>query len=359
MPQSANGSMEPATPSNAELAAMRRPKAGNSFVARARAYQATNILVIFLALVAVVVAWSLIEPDQLRFATEGNLAILSQQIPITAIAAIGVGMLMISGEFDISIGGTFTLVPFVVALAFGTLGWALPLALVAGLLVAVAIGLLNGFVTVRLSIPSFIATLGTMFLLRGIVRFVSINPKTNQPDSIAFFPPEAFKAALSGNLFGPVYAQVFWLGVFALIGYLLLNRHQFGNHLFATGGNRDAAAAVGVPVARTKYIAFVICALAAGFAGLLQATRINQIEPSYTLAGLELKVLAAVVVGGVSLFGGRGAILGMVLGAALLEIVDNLLVLLNAPEVLFKGFLGAITILAVILNTYIGKRRRA
>ena len=147
--------------------------------------------------------------------------------------------------------------------------------------------------------------------------------------------------------------------MFAVIGYLLLNRHQFGNHLFATGGNRGAALAVGVPVGRTKYIAFVICAVTAGFAGLLQATRINQIEPSYTLAGFELKVLAAVVVGGVSLFGGRGAILGMVLGAALLEIVDNLLVLLNAPEVLFKGFLGAITILAVILNTYIGKRRRA
>lgn len=351
--------MNTSTPTSAELAAMRRPAPRYPLLARARNYQATNIVVIFLALIAVVVGWSLIAPDQFRFASAGNIAILSQQIPITAIAAIGVGMLMISGEFDISIGGTFTLVPFIVAIAFGTLGWALPLALLAGLLVAVAIGLLNGFVTVRLGIPSFIATLGTMFLLRGIVRFVSINPKTNQPDSIAFFPPEAFKAVLSGNLFGPIHAQIIWLLVFALAGYLLLNRHRYGNHLFATGGNRDAAMAVGVPVARTKYIAFVICAVTAGFAGLLQATRINQIEPSFTLAGFELKVLAAVVVGGVSLFGGRGAILGIVLGAALLEIVDNLLILLNAPEVLFKGFLGAITILAVILNTYIGRRRQA
>jgi ribose/xylose/arabinose/galactoside ABC-type transport system permease subunit len=350
--------MKPATPSHAQLAAMRRPAAGHPLLARARTYQATNILVIFLALLAVVVAWSLIAPGQLSFAAPGNIAILSQQIPVTAIAAIGVGILMIAGEFDISIAGTFTLVPFVVAIVFGTFGSTLPFALLAGLLVAIAIGLLNGFITVRLGIPSFIATLGTMFLIRGIVRFVSINPKTNQPDSIAFFPPDAFKAALSGNLFGPIYAQVIWLGIAALIGYLLLNRHRFGNHVFATGGNRNAAAAVGVPVERVKYVAFVICAIAAGFSGLLQATRINQIEPSFTLSGFELKIIAAVVVGGVSLFGGRGAILGMVLGAALLDIVDNLLVLLNAPAVLFKGLLGAIIIVAVILNTLVGRKSR-
>jgi len=350
--------MTTAPPTSAELAAMRRPAAAHPLVAWARTYQATNIAVIFLALLAIVVGWSLIAPDQLRFATAGNFAILSQQIPVTAIAAIGVGILMISGEFDISIAGTFTLVPFIIAITYGTFGWALPLALLAGLLVAIAIGMLNGFVVVSLGIPSFIATLGTMFLLRGVVRFVSINPKTNQPDNIAFFPPEAFKAALSGNLFGPVYAQVIWLGVVALIGYLLLNRHRYGNHVFATGGNRSAAIAVGVPANTVKYVAFVICAATAGFAGLLQATRINQIEPSYTLSGFELKVIAAVVAGGVSLFGGRGAILGMVLGAALLEIVDNLLVLLNAPATLFQGILGAIIIVAVILNTVVARRGR-
>ena len=351
--------MKPATPTSADLAAMRRPAAGNPLIARARHYQAINIVVLFFALLAVVVGWSLIAPDQLRFATSGNIAILMQQVPVTAIAAIGVGILMISGEFDISVAGTFTLVPFVIAITYATFGWALPFALVAGLLVAIAIGLLNGFITVRLGIPSFIATLGTMFLLRGVIRFVSINPQTNQPDSIAFFPPEAFKSALAGNLIGPIHAQVIWLVVFAVIGYLLLNRHRFGNHVFATGGNRHAAMAVGVPVDRVKYVAFVLCAITAGFAGLLQVARISEIEPSFaTISGFELKVIAAVVVGGVSLFGGRGAILGMVLGAALLDIVDNLLVLLNAPETLFKGFLGAIIILAVVLNTFVGRKSK-
>ena len=266
---------------------------------------------------------------------------------------------MISGEFDISVAGTFTLVPFVTAITFGQFGWALPIALLAGLLVAMAIGTLNGLVTTRLGIPSFIATLGTMFLLRGLVRFVSINPKTNQPDSLSFFPGETFEALFTGHIVGPIYAQVVWLIVVAFVGYLILNRHRLGNHLFAAGGNRNAAIAVGVPVARVKLVAFIICAVTAGFAGILQAARINEMEPSFaTISGFELKTIAAAVVGGVSLFGGRGTILGIVLGAALIDTVDNLLVLFNAPETVFKGFLGATIIVAVVLNTVIGRGAR-
>ena len=339
---------------------MRKPAVGNPFLHRLKRYQAINIVVVYGLLVGVCVVWSLLFPEELRFAAEGNLAILSQQLPVTGIVAIGVGLLMISGEFDISVAGTFTLVPFIVAITFSEFHWALPIALLAGIASATVIGLFNGLVTTRFAIPSFITTLGTMFILRGVVRFVSINPKTNQPDSIAYYPGEAVKAIFTGHIIGPIYAQLVWLIVVAFIGYLLLNRHQFGNHLFAAGGNRSAATAVGVPVNRVKIIAFVICAVTAGCAGLLQATRINEIEPSFaTISGLELKAIAAVVVGGVSLFGGRGAILGMVLGAALIETVDNLLILISAPETLFKGFLGAIIIVAVVMNTLIKRREQS
>ena len=352
--------MKTASHTSAELATLRRPAPGHPVWQRLKNYQAINIVVVFGVLLIVCVGWSLLYPERLRFASEGNLAILAQQIPVTAIAAIGVGLLMIAGEFDISIAGTFTLVPFIVAITFAKLGWPLPLALLAGLIVAIAVGTLNGLVTTRLGIPSFIATLGTMFLLRGTIRFVSINPATNQPDSIAFFPGDTLKAVFTGDIIGPIYAQVVWLLVVAFIGYLILNRHRLGNHFFATGGNRDAAIAVGVPVNSVKVIAFILCAVCAGFAGLLQATRINEIEPSFaTISGFELKAIAAVVVGGVSLFGGRGAILGMVLGAALIETVDNLLVLISAPETIFKGFLGATIIVAVILNTMIGRKARS
>lgn len=348
--------MKTATQTSAELAHLRRPAAGNPTWRRLKNYQAINIVVVYGLVLIICAGWSLLFPEELRFASEGNLSILAQQIPVTAIAAIGVGLLMISGEFDISVAGTFTLVPFVTAITFGQFGWALPIALLAGLLVAIAIGTLNGLVTTRLGIPSFIATLGTMFLLRGLVRFVSINPKTNQPDSISFFPGETFEALFTGHIGGPIYAQVAWLIIVAFVGYLILNRHRLGNHLFAAGGNRNAAIAVGVPVARVKLVAFILCAVTAGFAGILQVARINEIEPSFaTISGFELKTIAAVVVGGVSLFGGRGTILGIVLGAALIDTVDNLLVLFNAPETIFKGFLGATIIVAVVINTMIGR----
>jgi simple sugar transport system permease protein len=352
--------MKSATETSVDLATMRRPPVAHPAWQRLKNYQAINIVVVFALLVIVAVGWSVLHPTTLRFATEGNLAILSQQIPITAIAAIGVGLLMISGEFDISVAGTFTLVPFVIGITFADWGWPLVLALLAGFAVAVVIGLLNGLVTTRIGIPSFITTLGMMFVLRGVIRFVSLNPKTNQPDSIPFFLGEPIESIFTGRIVGPIHAQMVWLLVVALVGYAILNRHRYGNHLFAAGGNRNAAIAVGVPVARVKVTAFVICAVTAGFAGLLQGARINEIEPSFaTLSGFELKTIAAVVVGGVSLFGGRGAILGMVLGAALLDIVDNLLVLISAPETVFKGFLGAIIIVAVALNTVIGRRARS
>ncbi|MFO1070786.1 MAG: ABC transporter permease [Geminicoccaceae bacterium] len=352
--------MSTTRPTSAEMAARRRPAGADSPWRRLGRYQAINIVVIYAVVLVVAVGWSLVRPDQLSFATAGNLAVLAQQIPVTAIVAIGVGLLMISGEFDISVAGTFTLVPFVVAVLTASHGFPLLLAIAAGIAVAIVVGVINGVLTTRFAIPSFIATLGTMFVLRGAVRWISLNPQTNQPDSDRFFPGDLFEALFTGQIAGPLYAQVVWLLVVAIGGWALLNRHKFGNHLFACGGNRNAAVAVGVPVPQVKMIAFIICAVLAGFAGILQATRINEIEPSYaTISGLELKAIAAVVVGGVSLLGGRGAILGMVLGAALIETVDNLLVLVSAPETVFKGFLGAVIIVAAVLNAVIRKRGRS
>jgi len=335
----------------------RRYRDQSGLWARFKAYEAVSILAVTIGFLAALAIWTMITGGEFKFFTYGNLSVLSQQVPITAIAAIGVGLLMIAGEFDISIAGTFTLVAFVIALTVGELAFPLAVALAIGFSVAILIGLINGFITCWLGIPSFIATIGMMFFLRGAVRFVSVNPETDLPDSILFASPMAFKAVMTGHAGGPFYAQLFWLGLVAFAGYLILNRHRLGNHIFTAGGNRNAAISIGVNVKRTKLIAFVICAVTAGFAGLLQATRITEIEPSYaTISGLELKAIAAAVVGGVSLYGGRGTILGMILGAALIDCVDNVLVLINAPETVFKGILGAVIILAVVLNNLVSRR---
>ena len=233
--------------SSADLAVLRRQAQSPPWLQRLKNYQAINIVVVYGLLLVVCVAWSLIAPEDFSFATVGNLSVLARQIPITAIAAIGVGLLMISGEFDISIAGTFTLVAFIVAITLGNFGWALPVALAAGLVTAIAVGSVNGFITAWLGIPSFIATIGMMFFLRGVVRFVSINPQTNLPDSLAFFPSETFKSLLTGQIVGPISAQLVWLAVIGVAGYLILNRHQLGNHMFAAGGSRKNHRYVGVP----------------------------------------------------------------------------------------------------------------
>lgn len=341
---------------NAERAG-RRYRDQSGLWARFKGLQAVSIVVVSLGFLAALVLWTLLTGGEFKFFTYGNLSVLSQQIPITAIAALGVGILMISGEFDISIAGTFTLVAFVIAILAGQMALPLALAVLVGMAVAVLIGAINGFITCWLGIPSFIATIGMMFVLRGAVRYVSANPETDLPDSLLFVSPEGFKAVMTGHIAGPVNAQLIWLGLVALICYLILNRHRLGNHMFTAGGNMNAAVSVGVNVRRTKLVAFIICAMTAGFAGLLQATRITEIEPSYaTISGLELKAIAAVVVGGVSLYGGRGSILGIILGAALLDCVDNVLVLLSASETIFKGILGAVIILAVVLNNLVSRR---
>jgi simple sugar transport system permease protein len=297
---------------------------------------------------------SLAYPGEFNFYTAGNLGVLSQQVPIMAIVAIGAGFLMISGEFDLSVAGIYTVVPYVVAIA--SVRWALHpgLALLIGLAVAVVVALVNGLVTVRLRVPSFIATLGMMFFLRGVSRWVAIDPKTGQPGPIPFDLGDTFHALTAGTLFGPVHAQAVWLLGVALLAVVLLTRHTFGNHLMATGGDVDASEKNGIDTRRIKVLAFVVCAVCAALAGVLQSARIGVVSPASTLNGLELASIAACVVGGVHLFGGRGNVLGMVLGATLLVVVENLLVLVRAPGEYSPAFIGAIVIASVIFNSNVG-----
>jgi simple sugar transport system permease protein len=326
---------------------------------RIRRYPAFNVALVFGLLLIVLALWTVASGGEFVFFTALNQAVLAQQIPVTAIVAIGVGLLMIAGEFDVSVAATFTFASFLTVYVFNHLGWPAPMACLAGLLGGAAIGLTNGWITCWLRIPSFIATIGMMFAGRGLVSWISINPATGLPGGASFYPSHAFQNLLAGELFGPVYAQLVWLVVIAIAGYLILNRHQLGNHFFTVGGNAEAARSMGVNVRWVKLTAFVTCGITAAFAGILQAARIHEVDPASVLSGLELKAIAAVVLGGVSLFGGRGTILGMVLGAALLEVIFNASILLNIDSTLFGGFLGAIIILAAILNAMVGRRQES
>jgi simple sugar transport system permease protein len=314
---------------------------------------ATNIGILWLLVALACALAYVIYPNDFNFFTSGNLAVLAQQIPIMGIVAVGVGFLMISGEFDLSVAGVYTAIPFVTVIAFNQWGLGFVAALVVGLACAVLVALVNSWVTLKLKVPSFIATLGMMFFLQGVVRWISLDPKTGQPGPMVFAPGDMAVSFFSGQIVGALYAQVFWLLVIGGAAALVLNRHFYGNHLLATGGDADAAQKTGIKTDRTKAWAFVICSCCAALAGIVQSTRIGVVSPASSLNGLELSSIAACVVGGVLLSGGRGNVLGMILGAALLVVVENLLVLIRAPGEYSPAFVGLLIILSVIFNSKI------
>ena len=323
---------------------------------RFRRYPAASVVLVYGTMVVGFVIAGFVYEETFRFASDDNLGVLLQQLPRLMIITLGVGVLMISGEFDLSVGGAFVLAPYLMGIMLEENGWPVWAALALGLLSGVVIGTVNGVLTTRFKIPSFIATLGMMFLLRGLIRWVAGAGKGSDAVQQFLYPGETFEAILTGRTFGPIHAQALWLIAFAIVIYVILNRHRFGNHVFAVGGNRDAAIATGINANRVKIIAFIICSVLAATAGIFSATRINATIPRQTLLGLELQAIASCVIGGLFLFGGRGTVLGMVSGAALIATIDNVFALARFPGMYFKFFVGAIIVLAAILNVWVTRR---
>lgn len=277
------------------------------------------------------------------FNLQGMLGIL----PEMALVAIGVTLLMICGEFDLSVGSVFALTPMVMAVLLEG-GTPFLLAFPAGLLVALAVGLVNGVLTVRFNIPSFITTLGMLFVARSVTVVIS-----------GGFPPLLPADALPKWLFtayvgpGGLFRMSFvWFVIIAVLITVLLNRTNFGNWVRATGGYLPAAQSMGIPTAKVKITCFMICSLLAGFAGTIQVMRLGAPLPSIG-EGMELQAVAAAVIGGTALTGGIGTILGGIIGATLIRAIDNGLVLSQVDANWFKMALGALTVFAVILNAWL------
>ncbi len=273
-------------------------------------------------------------------------------LPEMALVAIGVTILMICGEFDLSVGAVFALMPMTMAVLMAS-GISFPMALVAGLLVCVAIGLLNGYLTIRFAIPSFITTLGMMFVARSLTVVIS-----------GGFPP-LLPADLPTWLFtsfvgpGQLFRMSFiWFLVIAVLVSLLLSRTNFGNWIRATGGFLPAADALGIPTARVKIACFILCSVLSGFAGLIQVLRLGSPLPSIG-EGMELQAVAAAVIGGTALNGGVGAVFGGIIGVILIRVIDNGLILSQVDANWFKFAIGSLTIFAVVANSWLRKRAKS
>jgi len=252
------------------------------------------------------------------FLSSSNLLDLTQQISVNAILAFGMTLVILSGGIDLSVGALLALTG--TAATFGLLGSGfglpMPLALAMGVGLGALFGLINGAAVSRTSLPPFIVTLATMLVARGCaLRF-----NEGRPMSIAL-THESFLALGNGRLAGVPVPVIIMLALFAACA-VLLHRTRYGQHLYALGGNREAARFAGIPVARIETLSYVVCGALAGVAGAIQTAQLYSAEPA-SGQGIELNAIAAAAVGGASFSGGRGTLFGTLLGAIIIGILDK------------------------------------
>lgn len=292
------------------------------------------------------VLFSLLSP---HFLTADNLLNVSLQTSITAIIAVGMTFVILTAGIDLSVGSLVAVVGVLTtALLSGIapLGVAFPVAILAGLALGALSGLVAGTVITKFSITPFIVTLALMTIWRGTAFILT----GGRP---IWELPEEFAVLGSGRLLGVPIPTVIMFVVY-IAAHIALTRTRFGRHVYAVGGNAEAARLAGIRTDRVVTGVFVLCGTLSALSGILLASRVNSGQPNSGLS-YELDVIAAVVVGGTSLFGGRGSILGTFLGSLLIGVLRNGLNLMNVESYVQQVVVGFVILLAVMIDQW---RRR-
>lgn len=284
------------------------------------------------------------------FLIPGNLISVLRQASILGIISVAMTILITSGEFDLSVGSTFALNAIIMAKLIKLLNFNIWIAAIIALIGAVIIGLINGLITVKLKIPSFITTLGTMMVIRGISLLIT------NAWPISNFPPSSFYGFWGGEISKLIPMQALWFILIVVIGYLALQKSKFGFSVWATGGNKEAAKLSGINTDRIKIICFILTALAATIASFTAVGYIGSVSPTQGNQ-YEMQAIAACVIGNTALMGGSGFIIGTFLGTIIMAMVRNGLVLMGTNVYLQDACLGIIIILAVIINVTTSRRR--
>jgi simple sugar transport system permease protein len=316
---------------------------------------ATPALAPLAGLVLVWLLFALLAGPAFR-SVEGTAAWLNAAAPL-GILAVAVALLMIGGEFDLSVGSVIGASGMTTMLLTTQAGWPLSAAAAAALLLGLGVGVLNGLLVVRTSVPSFLVTLGTLFVLRGLTIGLSRAwTGRTQLGGLAAAPDYQPWRVLFASELGPLRASVFWWLALVLLGAWLLARTRAGNWIQAVGGAADAARNAGVPVARVKIGLFMATACAASLVGVMQAVQFTGAD-ALRGAGQEFRAIIAVVIGGTLLTGGYGSVIGAALGALIFGMVQQGIVITGTDADWFQVFLGVMLIGAVVVNDW--TRRRA
>ena len=296
---------------------------------------------------AVIVLFGYLSLASDAFLSTTNLINIGVQSAVVAIIAIGMTLVIITAGIDLSVGSVAALSGVLGALLVVTFGVPVPLAVVGGAAIGALAGLVNGVLVTQAGMAPFIATLGMLSVARGLVYIVTGSV------AVSGAPPE-FKLLGQGRL-GALPIPILALVIVALAGHFVLTRTKLGRYAYAMGSNMEAARLSGIPVKRYLSIVYIISGTLAGLAGMIAASRVNSGQPNFGI-GLELDVIAATVIGGASLFGGEGTVIGTLLGALLIALIRNGSVLLDINTFYQQVIIGVIIWIAVFWDQY---RRRA
>ena len=277
------------------------------------------------------------------FATPNNLFNVTRNFTFVAIIALGMTIVIITGGIDLSVGSVLCLCSMVLAVVMHA-GYGIEIGIAASLACALLIGAFNGVLIAYLGIPPFVVTLGMLSIARSLAMVISNNTVVFQ-----FGPDHDKLLALGGGATFGVANPVIYMVMLALLTGFVLRWIPFGRHVFAIGGNEQAAILAGLPVRRIKVAVYMISALSAGLAGIIQTGWLGAVTTNLG-SGMELQVIAATVIGGANLAGGVGTAFGALIGSALIEIIRNSLGLLGINAFWQGAFIGSFIIVAVMFE---------
>jgi inositol transport system permease protein len=309
-------------------------------------------------LLALMIVFAILEP---RFMSSINLFNVMRQISITGLVAIGMTFVILTAGIDLSVGSLLALAGlaaaivakggiesrFSVGVETEALGYGWFLAMIVAMIVGILGGWLQGFSITRLKVPPFVVTLGGLSAFRGAALLIAGGGPISGFD-------EGYVWWGQGRI-GPVPVPVIVFLVFAIIAHIVLTYTRFGRHVYAVGGNVEAARLSGLPVRRILVAVYVIVGFFSGLAGFMLSARLNSSEAVAGI-GYELTVIASVVIGGTSLFGGSGSVFGTVIGSVLIGVLINGLVLMNVSSYVQQIIIGVIIVLAVAFDQFAKSR---
>lgn len=304
-------------------------------------------LMVYIVFIVVFILFSILLHD--KGFLGGNLLNIVRQTAMVGVMAVAGTFVIACGQIDLTVGSVAAMSAMIAALILQTTG-NIFLAVVVSIAFGLGVGWVNGFLVTRLGLPSFLATLGMMEVVRGLAMWITNTaavPITNN----------TFNQIFGTGYLGPISVLIIWMAIFFVVGYFLFNKTPFGRHTLAVGGNETAAGYSGINTKKVKMTIFMMSGAFAAFAGILYAGRMQ--SGRYTFGdGDEMSVIAAVVLGGAAMSGGTGSIIGTLFGALLMGMISNALVLAGLSSAEQTIVSGAIIILAVALSNVANKKKR-